>query len=146
MCCPTVKKKKKKQPFAIICIGNFISFYHFLNLKVETNQNLLTQVVCVCVCVRARGQSLSRVPVFATPWTVAYQVPLSMGFSRQEFWSGLPFPTPLFHMVLLNTIYHLSMFTSLAYCEDLIVVLNAWFYFLLQFSADLNIEAWSKKS
>ena len=34
---------------------------------------------------------LSRVRLFATPWTVAYQAPLSMGFSRQECWSGLPF-------------------------------------------------------
>ena len=32
--------------------------------------------------------------LFATPWTVAYQAPLSMGFSRQEYWSGLPFPSP----------------------------------------------------
>ena len=32
--------------------------------------------------------------LFATPWTVAYQAPLSMGFSRQEYWSGLPFPFP----------------------------------------------------
>ena len=31
---------------------------------------------------------------FMTPWTVAYQVPLSMGFSKQEYWSGLPFPPP----------------------------------------------------
>ena len=31
---------------------------------------------------------------FATPWTVAHQVPLSLGFSRQEYWSGLPFPPP----------------------------------------------------
>ena len=31
---------------------------------------------------------------FATPWTVAYQAPPSMGFSRQEYWSGLPFPSP----------------------------------------------------
>ena len=31
---------------------------------------------------------------FATPWTVVRQAPLSMGFSRQEYWSGLPFPTP----------------------------------------------------
>ena len=31
--------------------------------------------------------------LFATPWTVAYQAPLSMGFSRQEYWSGLPFPS-----------------------------------------------------
>ena len=39
-------------------------------------------------------KSLSRVRLFATPWTVAHQAPLSMGFSRQEYWSGLPFPSP----------------------------------------------------
>ena len=39
-------------------------------------------------------KSLSRVRLFATPWTVAYQAPQSMGFSRQECWSGLPFPSP----------------------------------------------------
>ena len=39
-------------------------------------------------------KSLSRVQLFMTPRTVAYQVPLSMGFSRQEYWSGLPFPSP----------------------------------------------------
>ena len=39
-------------------------------------------------------QSLSHVRLFATPWTIAYQAPLSMGFSRQECWSGLPFPSP----------------------------------------------------
>ena len=37
---------------------------------------------------------LSRVRLFATPWTVAYQAPPSMRFSRQEYWSGLPFPSP----------------------------------------------------
>ena len=39
-------------------------------------------------------KSLSRVRLFVTPWTVAYQAPLFMGFSRQENWSGLPFPSP----------------------------------------------------
>ena len=39
-------------------------------------------------------KSLSRVRLFATLWTVAYQAPLSVGFSRQEYWSGLPFPSP----------------------------------------------------
>ena len=39
-------------------------------------------------------KSLSRVQLFATPWTAASQAPLSMGFSRQEYWSGLPFPSP----------------------------------------------------
>ena len=37
---------------------------------------------------------ISRVQLFATPWTVAHQAPLFMGFSRQEYWSGLPFPSP----------------------------------------------------
>ena len=39
-------------------------------------------------------KSLSRVRLFATPWTVAYQAPPSMGFSRREYWSGSPFPSP----------------------------------------------------
>ena len=40
------------------------------------------------------SESLSHVRLFATPWTVACPAPLSMGFSRQEYWSGLPFPSP----------------------------------------------------
>ena len=48
---------------------------------------------CMYVCYLL-VKSLSRVRLFATPWTVAYQAPLSMEFSRQEYWSGLPFPSP----------------------------------------------------
>ena len=43
----------------------------------------------VCVC-----QSLDCAQLFVTPWTVAHQVPLSLKFSRQEYWSGLPVPAP----------------------------------------------------
>ena len=39
-------------------------------------------------------KSLSHVWLLATPWTAAYQAPLSMGFSRQEYWSGVPLPSP----------------------------------------------------
>ena len=39
-------------------------------------------------------KSLSRVRLFTTPWTAAYQAPPSMGFSRQEYWSGVPSPSP----------------------------------------------------
>ena len=39
-------------------------------------------------------KSLSSVWLFATPWTVTHQAPPSVGFSRQEYWSGLPFPSP----------------------------------------------------
>ena len=46
------------------------------------------------VSLKVKVKSLSRVQLFATPWTVAYQAPPSVGFSRQEYWSGLPFPSP----------------------------------------------------
>ena len=43
---------------------------------------------------KEKCQSLSHIRLFATLWTIAHQAPLSMGFSRQECWSGLPFPPP----------------------------------------------------
>ena len=45
-------------------------------------------------CMKVKVKSLSHVQLFATPWTAAYQVPPSMGFSRQEYWSGVPLPSP----------------------------------------------------
>ena len=55
--------------------------------------------VCVCVCVRALARMHARIQscfihvrLFATLWTLARQAPLPMGFSRQEYWSGLPVP------------------------------------------------------
>ena len=44
---------------------------------------------------KGKVKSLSRVQLLATPWTAAYQAPPSMGFSRQEYWSGLPLPSPV---------------------------------------------------
>ena len=41
-----------------------------------------------------RAQALSQVQLSATPWTIAHQAPLFMGFPRQEYWSGLPLPSP----------------------------------------------------
>ena len=43
---------------------------------------------------KVKVKSLSRVWLFATPWTAAHQAPPSMGFSRQEYWSGVPLPSP----------------------------------------------------
>ena len=43
---------------------------------------------------KVKVKSLSRVRLFPTPWTAAHQAPPSMGFSRQEYWSGLPLPSP----------------------------------------------------
>ena len=44
--------------------------------------------------VKVKVKLLSHVLLFATPWTVAYYASLSMGFSRQEYWSGVPLPSP----------------------------------------------------
>ena len=53
------------------------------------------RVLCIDCDVGLR-KSLSRVRLQATPWAAAYQAPPSMGFSRQEYWSGVPLPSPLF--------------------------------------------------
>ena len=52
---------------------------------------------------KVKGKSLSRVQLLATPWTAAQQAPLSMGFSRQEYWSGVPLPSPSSYVSLPNS-------------------------------------------
>ena len=60
----------------------------FVNITWDnTHTVLITVLLCMCV-------SCSVVSDSATPWTVTYQVPLSLEFSRQEYWSGLPLPFP----------------------------------------------------
>ena len=55
---------------------------------------------------KVKVKSLSHVRLIATPWTAAFQAPLSMGFSRQEYWSGLPLPSPYIPIVLGNSLKH----------------------------------------
>ena len=52
--------------------------------------SIVVWLIPLCAC----DQSLNHIWLFVTPWTIACQCPLSMKFSRQEYWSGLPFPTP----------------------------------------------------
>ena len=52
-------------------------------------------------------------PTLVTPWTIAHKAPLSMGFSRQEYWSGLPFPSPLFIRFAKIPIHPLSTYTAI---------------------------------
>ena len=63
---------------------------------------------------KVKVKSLSRVQLLATPWTAAHQAPLSTGFSRQEYWSGLLFPSPLgthkvSHLSGLQVRYRISL-------------------------------------
>ena len=51
---------------------------------------------------KVKVKSLSRVWLFATPWTAAYQSPPSMGFSRQEYWRGVPLPSPSLRMAIIK--------------------------------------------
>ena len=60
-------------------------------LDVGSARQTLSKDFGLSVCMRAQLTSI--VQLFAIPWTVVFQTPLSMKFSRQEYWSGLPFPT-----------------------------------------------------
>ena len=66
-------------------LQNYFSVHQLLQMKFRFSLGLY--IMCVC-------QSLSRVQLFVTPKTVAYQRPLSMEFSRQKHWSGYPLPSP----------------------------------------------------
>ena len=71
----------------------------------------MCECVCVCVCVCVCAQSLSHVWLFATPWIAGIQAPLSMGFSRQEYWVGPQailqgvFPTQGLNSCLLHLLH-----------------------------------------
>ena len=59
-------------------------------------------LIQLCSAVLSR---FSCVRLFATPWTIALQAPLSVGFSRQEYWNGLPFPSPLIWLGLCKYLF-----------------------------------------
>ena len=63
-----------------------------------------------CMKVKVKVKSLSRVQLLAIPWTAAYQAPPSVGFSRQEYWNGVPLPSPLLVLGLVLWIFCLQVF------------------------------------
>ena len=81
---------------------------------------------------REHDQSLSRVQFFVTPWTVARQAPLPVGFSRRESWSGLPFPSQLWTLALL-LIIKFSSFSP-------VLVIETWFLSPVETSAEFPIQ------
>ena len=92
-------KKRKKVPCSLAASVPLPPFYTpllaalVLFLQRITNK-FLSSPMCVCVCVCARAQLLSWVQLFATPLTAAHQVPLSLKFSGEKYWSKLIFPPP----------------------------------------------------
>ena len=66
---------------------------------------------------KVKLKSLSRVRLLATPWTAAYQAPPSMGFSMQEYWSGVPLPSPTFVTILLFCCGHSSGQEMTSHCH-----------------------------
>ena len=61
------------------------------NMKKNTYVCITESLCCSSETKHVHAQSLSPVQLFATPWTVAYQAPLFVGFCKQEYWSGVPF-------------------------------------------------------
>ena len=64
---------------------------------------------------KVKGKSLSHVRLLATPWTAAHQTPLSMGFSRQEYWSGVPSPSP---SLVLSFLYSPTLTSTCDYWKN----------------------------
>ena len=75
----------------LLCIF-ILLFFESLILKLQLK--ILIYLLKKIIVVYSEVKSLSHVRLFATAWTVTHQTPWSMGFSRQEHWSGLPFPSP----------------------------------------------------
>ena len=78
-----------------------------------------------CMKVKSETKSLSRVRLLATPWTAAYQAPLSMGFSRQEYWSGVPSSSPSNEiksgfLPQQHLIFHRPQFSSVQFSHSVV--------------------------
>ena len=77
---------------------NVLDFFHLIRCAMAShccfNLQFCSDYDIILSQKKVKVKSLSRVRLFATPWTVAYNASPSMGFSRHEYWSGLPFPSP----------------------------------------------------
>ena len=76
---------------------------------------------------KVKVKSLSSVQLLATPWTAAYQAPPSMGFSRQEYWSGVPLPSPTLFLNIFGE-YGLHIIILPSICFNLFFIISLIFY------------------
>ena len=87
-------------------------------------------------------QLLSHVRLFAAPWTVACQASPSMGFSRQEYWSGLPFPSPRLDLLAVQR----TLKSLLQHHSSKASVLRHSAFFIVQFSHPYVTDYWKNHS
>ena len=82
---------------------------------------------------KVKVKSLSHVQLLATPWTTAYQAPPSMGFSRQEYWSGLPEVQHNMYIALISSCKSTCSSINCIYCQKikLFICMQKWSFLLL---------------
>ena len=83
------------------------------------NTGVACHFLLQCMKVKSESEVAQSCPTLATPWTAAYQAPLSMGFSRQEYWSGLPLPSPFLSigpskLTTIECFYKISLFVKMS--------------------------------
>ena len=78
-----------------LIILRLICFFHCVSICIDGSKAIVDKSAATLIKVESGGGLVTQLcPILATPWTVTHLAPLSMGFSRQEYWSGLPFPSP----------------------------------------------------
>ena len=94
-----------------------------------------------CMKVKSEKKLLSRFRLLATPWSAVYQAPLSMGFSRQEYWSRVPSPSP--HQVhkYLQMLYLPVALISLSICNALLCLITIFVLKPILFDISIAIPA-----
>ena len=118
--------------------GTIKSLFWHHNLKALTLQPSVVFIVQLSHLYMNTGQAkvkvklLSRVRLLVTPWTAAYQAPPSMGFSSQQYWSGVPLPSPIWATFSSKfsfcRLYRVSPSLAANNIISLILVLTVWWY------------------
>ena len=92
----------------------------FLMLKPAAFDYLYSILVCVphVLLLLLLLSHFSRVPLLVTPWTAAYRAPPSMGFSRQEYWSGVPLPSLVPHVLCASSLTDYLIWATACFLWD----------------------------
>ena len=85
-----------------------------------------------CIKLKSENEVAQLCPTLSDPWTAVYQAPPSLGFSRQEYWSGVPLPFPIIILLFFNSLYFYNILPVISLCiyvhMDICLCLHIWFY------------------